>query len=127
MLGPSKLLISSPVVGCAFFRSFSPSALTWKLPSPERAAPSRDQRRRHFGANRSRDRAPRAEAAAGWRVDRARRLSCERKTRPSPLRVSIGDRNGRDQIARVWMKRSREEIFSGRNLHHLAEVEHRDA
>src|SRR6187402_230068 len=103
------------------------SELSGEMAGCQMAAALHGERRNDVGANRLRDRAARAETAAGRRIDRARRLAGERQSLTLSFRVRIRDRHRRDQVARVGMQRGGEQVLGRRDLHHLAEVEHRYA
>ena len=62
------------------------------------------ERRGDLGAERARDRAAGAEAAAGRRVDRARRLAGEADALARALGRDLGDRHRRDQRDRVGVQ-----------------------
>ena len=72
------------------------------------------------------ERAARAEAAAGRRVERARHVALEHDAVATALRVGVGDDSGREQRLGVGMLGPAEELGTRCELDELAEVHHRD-
>ena len=108
---------------CAM-RTARGSAVPAKWQAARWPSPSGFERRLVLGADRLRDRAARAEAAAARRVHRARHVARQHDARASSARAAARDR--REQRHRVRVQRPREELGRRRELDDLAEVHHRD-
>ena len=85
-----------------------------------------DERRLHLLAHLRRVAAPRMEAAAARRGDRARDVPLEHDALPLLGQIRVRDRDGRQQRLRVRHDRPRVELVGRRELDDLAEVHHRD-
>ncbi len=89
-----------------------------------------DQLRLLVGRPRRRarlERAPRAKAAAGGRIERARDVALEHRALAQALRVGVGDDGSREQRLRIGMLGAAEELCARCELDELAEVHHGDA
>ena len=85
----------------------------------------RGQRRHQFGADRLGERAARAEAAAGRRIDRIGRIAGQRHLGGAPIRIQC--RLGGEQRARIGMARARVDRLHRTGFDHAAEIHHQHA
>src|SRR5665213_4592339 len=86
-----------------------------------------DQRGLFFGADGLRLPAARPEAAAGWRVRRARHVALEHDPLAAPALPRLLDRNRRQQGLRVGMRRLLVDLMLRPDLDDLAEIHDGDA